>query len=199
MLGKQAKVLTAAQERAVLAHLSQTTQPIRNKVIFLLSIRAGLRAKEIALLTWDMVTQSDGEISEAIHLRDSAAKGNSGGVVPIARDLRESLRALQIANEPASSGERVVTTKRRANTTAQVIVNMFAGWYLQLGFNGCSSHSGRRTFITRSARNIGKFGGSLRDVQLLARHRSLSMTQRYIDADAEAMRKVVEVFALHIH
>jgi len=73
-----------------------------------------------------------------------------------------------------------------------VIVNAFWHWYRALGFDGCSSHSGRRTFITNAARNISRFGGSLRDVQALARHSSLSMTQMYIEIDSEAMRKVVD-------
>lgn len=55
----------------------------------------------------------------------------------------------------------------------------------------CSSHSGRRTAITRWSRKISSVGGSLRDVQSLARHSSLQMTQRYIEVSEDAMRKVV--------
>ncbi len=77
--------------------------------------------------------------------------------------------------------------------SSQAIVNMFACWYRDLGFDGCSSHSGRRTFITNAARKILTVGGSMRDVQILARHASLNMTMRYVDADKEAMRKVVEL------
>jgi integrase/recombinase XerD len=58
---------------------------------------------------------------------------------------------------------------------------------------GCSSHSGRRTFITNAARKISTVGGSLRDVQALAGHSSLAVTQRYIDGDAEARKKIVEI------
>ena len=43
-----------------------------------------------------------------------------------------------------------------------------------------------------TARNIGRFGGSLRDVQALARHSSLAMTQRYIEINSQAMTKVVD-------
>ena len=57
-LGKQAKPLTKVQVEAVLGHLAKTRHPIRNRLIFLLSIRAGLRAREIALLTWSMVTDA---------------------------------------------------------------------------------------------------------------------------------------------
>lgn len=70
---------------------------------------------------------------------------------------------------------------------------MFALWYKKLGFSGCSSHSGRRTFITNAARKISSVGGSIKDVQMLARHSSLSMTQRYIEADVDAQKKVVQL------
>src|SRR5215831_17994248 len=60
-----------------------------------------------------------------------------------------------------------------------------------LKMDGCSSHSGRRTFITRAARTVSQVGGSLRDVQELAGHTSLAMTQRYIEGDTEAKRKLV--------
>ena len=75
--------------------------------------------------------------------------------------------------------------------TKQVVVNWFAYLYRDLGFEGCSSHSGRRTAITRWAGKISSVGGSLRDVLALARHSSLAMTQRYIEASVDACRKVV--------
>ena len=61
------------------------------------------------------------------------------------------------------------------------------------GFVGCSSHSGRRTFITNAARKISTVGGSLRDVQVLAGHTNLRTTQRYIDENPEAHAKIVEL------
>src|SRR5437867_7786301 len=60
-----------------------------------------------------------------------------------------------------------------------------------LKMDGCSSHSGRRTFMTRAARKVSQVGGSLRDVQELAGHTSLAMTQRSIEGDTEAKRKLV--------
>ncbi len=75
--GKQAKILTTAQIRAILKHLNETRWAERNRTIFLLSLKAGLRAKEIANLTWPMVTDGTGEIADSIQLEDKASKGNA--------------------------------------------------------------------------------------------------------------------------
>ena len=58
---------------------------------------------------------------------------------------------------------------------------------------GCSSHSGRRTFITETSKKISTVGGSLRDVQMMVGHSSLQTTQRYIESDSESQKKVVDL------
>jgi integrase/recombinase XerD len=89
------------------------------------------------------------------------------------------------------SGPHVISTERGLSTSPQAIVNMFQRWYRHLGFVGCSSHSGRRTFITNAARKISTVGGSLKDVQELAGHANLRTTQRYIEPNPEAQVRVV--------
>lgn len=192
-LGKQAKILAVQQQAALLHYLETTRNPQRNKVIFLLSLKAGLRAKEIAGLTWGMVTASDGEISHLISIVDKATKGRSGGRIWMNRDLRTALIELHQQSRKTCEDDTVITSERMKPTSAQTIINMFALWYRQLGFKGCSSHSGRRTFITNAAKRISSVGGSMRDVQMLARHSSLNMTMQYIEADVEAMKKVVQL------
>jgi len=190
-LTKQAKVLSKRQIASVLAHLDRTRYPIRNRVIFLLSVKAGLRAKEIASLSWDMVTDAEGNLGSAIRLQNSASKGTRGGrVIPLHPDLKNALATLLASSWGKS---RVVTSERCDAMSSSVIVNLFAGWYQSIGLQGCSSHSGRRTFITNAARQISTVGGSLRDVQMLAGHAALTTTQRYIDENAEAQLRVVEL------
>ena len=193
MLTRQAKTLSSAQIKGVLSYLETTRNPVRNRLIFLLSIKAGLRAKEIAELTWRMVTDAQGEVGNEIRLENTAAKGRSGGVIPMNADLADALKAWRRHCWVGDSRGRVIKSERSKSTTPGIIINMFRDWYLALGFEGCSSHSGRRTFITNAARKISTVGGSLRDVQALARHASLAMTQRYIEMDSEAQRKVVEL------
>ena len=196
-LGKQAKVLTKPQVDAVTAFLLSRRHGVRDQSVFLLSVRAGLRAKEIANLRWSMILTPDGEVGDAIHLTNTASKGRSGRVIPLNKQLRENLKKmLAVAQQdrrfhPALS--YVVTTERSAHTSPQAVVNMFKRWYDDIGLLGCSSHSGRRTFITNAARKISTVGGSLRDVQVLAGHSSLAVTQRYIDGDSEARKKIVDL------
>lgn len=191
-LTKQAKILSKQQQDAVLSYLQTTRQPLRNRVIFLLSVRAGLRAKEIASLTWDMLSDAENAISDAILLQDVASKGKSGGVIWLNRELKDTLAAYRQSLKAQHQTGRIIQVRGRA-VSAQMVVNLFWNWYSRLGFNGCSSHSGRRTFITTAAKKISTVGGSIRDVQMLARHTSLQMTQRYIEADVEAQKKVVQL------
>ena len=190
MAGRQAKILSEANTKLLLTYASRTRSPRRNRVIVLLSVKAGLRAGETAKLTWDMVLDAAGEIGTIIELRDHAAKNKSGRIIPIHPDLRHALEAWRKVTVGNGS---VVRSERGGPMTPGSIVNWFAIAYEKLGLSGCSSHSGRRTFITRAARLVHKAGGSLRDVQLLAGHRSIQTTQRYIDGDSDAQRKLVSM------
>lgn len=192
-IGKQAKVLSRQQIDAVFDQIGKRRHGLRNQVIFLLSVRAGLRAKEIASLTWAMVVDADGEISTTINLTNIASKGQSGRIIPINRLLRQILQQHYQTVRTDSGSPFVVTTERSDRTSAQAVVNLFHRWYADLGLVGCSSHSGRRTFITNAARKISTVGGSLRDVQSLAGHSSLQTTQRYIEGDSEARKRVVDL------
>jgi integrase len=91
MAGKQAKILSDEQTSSLLVFASSTRNPRRNHLILLLSLKAGLRAGEIANLTWDMVLGPTGEIGQVIELRDCAAKKNSGRRIPIHPSLRAAL------------------------------------------------------------------------------------------------------------
>ena len=94
-LGKQAKILSDRQVRAVLAELNTRRYPLRDRVMFMLSLKSGLRAKEVAGVTWAMVIDAEGEIADVIALEDRAAKGKSGRVIPMHPDLKSALIALQ--------------------------------------------------------------------------------------------------------
>ena len=194
-VGKQAKILNEHQLQALLAWLGTRKNADRNRLIVLLSFKAGLRAKEIASLKWSMVMNADGEIGDHIHLTNEASKGKSGRITALNKELKKQLIKVKDIDgiDRANSGQLVIRMRRQQGTTPQVVVNSFGEWYRKLRFVGCSSHSGRRSFITQAARKASLVGGSLRDVQTLAGHASLATTSRYIATDAEAQRKLVNI------
>lgn len=190
MAGRQAKILSPHEVEDLLFFAKTTRYPDRNRAIVLLSVKAGLRAAEIAKLTWQMIVDPVGDVGHRIELQDRAAKKRSGRIIPLNSQLRDALIILRGA---CTGHGPVIRSERGQAMTPLSIVVWFNRAYGALGLTGCSSHSGRRTFITRAARVVHKAGGSLRDVQLLAGHRSIQTTQRYIDGDSDAQRRLVSL------
>jgi len=190
MSGRQAKVVTDSMLRKMLAHTSKSARPMRDRVIILLSCKAGLRACEIAGLEWSMLLDPKGRIGTHVVIEDRIAKRQSGRRIPLHPSLKG---ALSLLREEEGCDGPVIRSSRGGSMKPNSIVNWFVELFHELNFEGCSSHSGRRTFITTAARSAHRAGGCLRDVQLLAGHRSLSMTQTYIDGDTDAQRRIVSM------
>lgn len=188
MPGRQAKIICPSLLRRMLTYTGRSPYPLRNRVIVLLSVKAGLRACEIARLDWSMALDPRGKINDMLCVHDSIAKKRGGRRVPIHPKLRAALIALERIS-PAN-GPIICSARGRA-LRPNSIVNWFVAMFRELGVEGCSSHSGRRTFITAAARRAHQTGCSLRDVQLLAGHRSIEVTQGYIEGDSRAQRRLV--------
>ena len=161
----------------------------RERVMLLLSVKAGMRAVEIAGLKWEQVDFDDGL------LLLKTTKGDKPRNVPIAADLAEALLAYRASL--ATIKEHVLVSRHAKPgqpLTANAVTQWFAHLYRnRLGWTDYSSHSGRRTFVTNVARKIVEAGGSMKDVQSLAGHEDMKTTSRYIDTDEEAQRKVVDL------
>ena len=196
-IGKQSKTLNKSQIEMMRTYLRSKRNGLRNETIFLLSVKGGLRSKEISQLSWKEVCDSDGKVSDHISLTNRSSKGHSGRIIPLHKEVRNNLIELLDIHKRYYgfdiNNSFVVRTERSPFTSSQSIVNMFQSWYKRLGLLGCSSHSGRRTFITETSKKISLVGGSLRDIQMMVGHSSLQTTQRYIESDSESQRKVVDL------
>lgn len=189
-----ARVLAPADVQRMLSHVEQRRTAVRDTCIILLSFHAGLRACEIGGLDWSMVTIKGTAAAGHIAVAGSIAKNGRQRMVPLTPVLARALRHLHRANKP-SLNDPIIRSARGGHMTPRSIVNWFAQLYDSLGYVGCSSHSGRRSFITQSARLVAKVGGSLKDVQELAGHSALTTTERYIEGDREAQRKLIRMLA----
>ncbi len=85
----------------------------------------------------------------------------------------------------------MIHSERRKGYLPAAVAVWFHRLYSELGFSGASSHSGRRTFITRAAKEIVGGWWEPQGRSGACGHSSLATTQRYIQGDTEAKRKVV--------
>lgn len=187
-----ARVLEQADVRHLLDAVSLHRHSLRDRVLVLLSYKAGLRACEMSGLDWTMVLTPKRGIASQLYIAASIAKNAAARHVPVHPDLANALLTLHRSHERPRLGP-VIRSERGNHMTPRSIVNWFARLYDRLGLDGCSSHSGRRTFITRSARLLARTGGSLRDVQELAGHRRLTTTERYIEGDRAAQHRLIRL------
>lgn len=191
-MGGSAKILGDKEFKTLLRRMRGHRQQLRNITICLLSFKAGLRACEIAGLDWAMITTAGGAISDSIAIGGSIAKNGRPRRVPLHPELRTALTTLSKRSGTPRSGP-VIRSQRGGHMTPGSVVNWFTVTYNRAGLSGCSSHSGRRTFITRSARMLAKVGGSLRDIQELAGHSALSSTEAYMVGDRVAQHRLVHL------
>ena len=157
MVGKRAKILSPDHIEDLLVFARQTRHPIRNQVLVLLSVKAGLRAGEIANLTWPMVIGPTAKSARPSNCKTESQRRAAASHSSSPRVTRRliKLASLQLADGP------VIRSERGGPMTPVSIICWFARAFRAIGLEGCSSHSGRRTFITRAARLVHKAGGSL--------------------------------------
>ena len=146
MIGKRAKILSPDHVEDLLVFARQTRHPIRNQVLVLLSVKAGLRAAEIAGLTWPMAVDPAGKVGGSVELRDMVAKKGRGRIIPIHPELRAAL--LKLANLSPTLEGSVIRSERGGPMSPVSIVCWFANAYRIVGLDGCSSHSGRRAALS---------------------------------------------------
>lgn len=185
----QAKTLTQAELDQVLRYISTRKYPERNRAMLLMGFWAGLRVKEIAELKMGDVLNQDGTIRSEVRLRAEQTKGDLGRTIFLPQKLRDEL-AVYLKTRHIKDGDiPLFHTSSRLGWSANVLTQHFYWLYKRAGVKDASSHSGRRTFIT----NLANKGISVRILASLAGHRSIAVTQRYIDVNDDMKRNAVEL------
>jgi len=153
---------TAALRNTATLTAAASQYPLRDRVIVLLSVKARLRAAEIANLTWEMVLDPNGAISTALELRDRAAKKGHGRIIPLHASLREALSVLREKSEPSRP---VVLSERGSKMKARSIVIWFIHRQAQPGL--CLSNGSTVFFREHVRIEVGDpLLAFLRDLQI---------------------------------
>ena len=184
----QAKTLTRAELDQVLRYVATKQHAARNRLLVLMSFWSGMRVGEIAALRICDVRNENGTIKAEVRLAATQTKGHFGRVVLLNERLRDEV-AHYLRSTNRASNLPLFPTAKKSGFTANTLTQWFYWTYRRAGIAGASSHSGRRTFIT----TLASKGVGVRVLASLAGHRSIAITQAYIDVNDEMKRRAVEL------
>jgi integrase/recombinase XerD len=185
----QAKTLTPAELDQVLHYIAQRKFALRNRVMLLTGFWSGMRVGEIASLSVGDVMNADGTVKAEIRLTAEQTKGRHPRTVFIPQKLRDELQAYLALRQPLKMEHPLFITAGRKGFTANVLTQHFYWLFKRAGISGASSHTMRRSFIT----NLATKGIGVRVLASLAGHRSIAVTQKYIDVNDDMKRNAVEL------
>ena len=186
---KQARVLNVAEMKRLLAVLEAGKHAERNRLAVMLSYLAGLRVGEIAQLKVSDVYLADNHVRDQILLPASYTKTKDARSVYVSKKLKKELADYKNCNAfPGNFTSPLLVTQKRTAFSPNTLCQLFGELYKKAGIEGASSHSGRRSFITKMAHN----GISPKVIMMLAGHKHLGTTQRYIDVNDEMLKMAVE-------
>lgn len=187
----QAKTLTERELKRVLDLVALRRHAARDRAMLLLTYYAGLRVSEVALLRYADVLDSTGSVKPEIQLAAHQTKGGKPRTVYVGEKLRKELAAYAktLPQSMATADVPLFRTQKRAAFDPNTLCQHFHWLYRQAGLDGASSHSGRRTFITKLASK----GVSVRVLAALAGHANIATTQAYIDVNDDMKRAAVQL------
>lgn len=202
----KAKTLTLDQFEQCVLEASRGYHPERDVAILCLSFYAGLRAQEIAGVQWKRnIEDAEGEIGPTLHITRDIGKRTKARFIPICVPLRLALQRLRSKRKhdkyvvyplyerdaAVVKGSSIAKNQTHPNTLAQFLRR----FYKNVGFQGCTSHSGRRTLITGMARSCNLVGASIRDVQEIAGHADINTTMGYVEESPHRNKLVQRGFS----
>jgi len=186
---RQAQTLNEAQLRRVIKYTRSRRHQVRDETIILTSFYAGLRAKEIAALTVGNVFDEDGNVRSQFILSAAQSKGGQTRTVYLNQRFRKALLEYSACIRITDPQRPLFVSQKGGHFSANTMCQLFLDIYKVVGLKDASSHSGRRTYITRLANK----GVGVRLLAELAGHSHISTTQRYIDVNSEQLSEAVEL------
>ncbi len=184
-----ARTLTEQELKLVLAQCQTRQHSTRDRTLVLFSILAGMRACELAGLRIADVYDTQGRPRSSTTLAVAQTKGHSTRTVYINTELQRALKQYWPQVADRSTTAPLFATRYGSAFSANTMSQLFLDIYHSLGLRGCSSHSGRKTFITRLADK----GVSVHLLAALAGHKHISTTQRYITVNEALLSRAVEL------
>lgn len=183
----KASVLNAEQHAKFLQYLATTRQAAQNRAIYLLGYRAGLRIGSIAGLLVDDVIDSSGNLKEVVELRRDIVKGRRNYAAYLTHpELRDALLSYLVIR-PETEVKNLFVSQKNTSFSANALTHKILKLYRDAGFDGASSHSGRRSFATNCIRS----GVDIVSLKTLMNHSNIQQTSEYVATNQEHLKDVV--------
>ena len=189
----QAKVLDDKELKQILKITEVGNNAKRNLAIVILSNYLGLRAKELAALKIGDVVENGG-IKKVLRLLAAYTKGAKHRDVSL--ENKVVVKALQdfIAERKQDDGSTfnlatpLFRSQKGVSFSPSTMARVLSDIYTSAGFADASSHSGRRSLITKLAYS----GVDLNSVRQIAGHSTISTTQRYVQDNPQKMADILK-------
>lgn len=196
---KQARTIDDKELNLLLLYISTRKYAARDRAMVLLTYWSGMRIGEVAAITIKDVVNVDGTVKNEINLTAEQTKGRFARTVVLAQKLRSEIKAYLLTRFTQKEltavayshlyNKPLFVTQKSEGFSANTLTYTMTMLYKSSGLYGCSSHSGRRTFITK----LSNKSVPLKVLMEMVGHRNLQTTQRYIDVTADMKRAAVEL------
>ena len=185
----QATTLNDTQIKRALRYCQARRHVTRDTTILQFSLYTGLRAKELAALRISDVYDAEGVVRTQFTLSKSQTKGSRARTVFVNKQLAQQLAVYRKWRCCSDLNAPLFCSQKGGHFSANIMCQLFLNIFHACGLQGASSHSPRRTFITRLANK----GIGVCVLAALAGHSSIAVTQLYIDVNDEQLANAVEL------
>jgi integrase/recombinase XerD len=188
----KSRVLSEAEFKRLLIIAKEGPFGLRNVAIVYCSFGLGLRVKEISSLKIADVFDSQFKVLDEINLKRRMTKGEKQRHVYITNQKLANALQLHLNDMRAKEKEQfnkeswLFKTQRRSRFHPDVLQKWFRKLYDKTGLIGASSHSGRRTFITR----LIEQGADIKAVSRLAGHANIVTTSEYVEDNPDRLKRI---------
>jgi len=186
----QARTLTKSQIKQVIEVIQSCSRyPLRDISMLMLTHLCGLRVGEVATLKIDGVMDTTGKVLDEITLSAQDTKNNQARKVMLPRKMQRHLQEYIDGMSHIPTHGYLFATQKQSHFTPNTASQHLKRLYERAGITGATSHSGRRTWLTR----LSQKGVSVFVLAEMAGHRSLQNTMRYVTVNDEMKRNAAEL------
>ncbi len=192
----KAPVLSPEQFKRTIKYQKSTKYGLRNQVLLMISFYLGLRAKEMSSLIVGDLVDRNGDLKEECSLKKHQTKRSKQRRFYLTNEKLKKVLVEYLETKKDRDGnldldQPLIRSQKGGFFNPNTLQQLFHQMYKCVGIEA-SSHSGRRTMATRQADR----GVSIRNLQVILGHSSISSTALYISENPKILGKISSEYSI---